>query len=65
MISVTYIVKGFSAFKAFRSNQYNKQQIPTPPKITRKRSPTLLKQILALQTISLAALTTFTDAKAE
>jgi hypothetical protein len=32
MISVTYIVKGFSAFKAFRSNQYNKQQIPTPPK---------------------------------
>jgi hypothetical protein len=65
MISVTYIVKGFSAFKAFRPNQYNKQQIPTPPKITRKRSPTLLKQILALQTIDLAALTTFTDAKAE
>ena len=65
MISGTYSFKDFTIFRAFSSKQYNNQQIPTPPKITRKRLPTLLKRILALQAIGLAALTTFPDAKAE
>lgn len=65
MISGTYSIKGFTIFKAFSSKQCNNQQIPTTTRITRKRLPTLLKQILALQAVGLAALTTFADAKAE